>query len=58
VPELFIRIQTDGTITPKEALLSVLEKLLRDLNHLSQEFTREWELRRMVTEGEQNQNGI
>jgi DNA-directed RNA polymerase II subunit RPB11 len=57
VPELFIRIQTDGTITPKEALLAVLEKLLRDLNHLSQEFTREWELRRMVTEGEQNQNG-
>ncbi|CAI4210414.1 unnamed protein product [Parascedosporium putredinis] len=57
VPELFIRIQTDGSITPKEALLSVLEKLLRDLNHLSQEFTREWELRRMVTEGEQNQNG-
>jgi len=57
VPELFIRCQTDGTITPKEAFVAVCEKLLRDLQHLSQEFTREWELRRMVAEGEQNNQG-
>jgi DNA-directed RNA polymerase II subunit RPB11 len=58
VPELFIRIQTDGTITPRDAFNDVCKKLLRDLSILSQEFTREWELRRMVAAGEQSgQNG-
>lgn len=58
VAEIFIRIQTDGTITPKEAFIAVCQKLLRDFTHLSQEFAREWELRRMVNEGEQqNQDG-
>lgn len=58
VAEIFIRIQTDGSITPKEAFVAVCQKLLRDFTHLSQEFAREWELRRMVNEGEQqNQDG-
>ncbi|KAK1656582.1 DNA-directed RNA polymerase, partial [Colletotrichum godetiae] len=44
VPEMFIRVQTDGSITAKEALVEVIKKLMQDLSHLSREFTREFEL--------------
>ncbi|KAF9881147.1 transmembrane amino acid transporter [Colletotrichum karsti] len=57
VPELFIRVQTDGTITPKEALVQVIKRLMQDFSHLSQEFTREFELRRMVEAGRSNAQG-
>lgn len=57
VPELFIRIQTDGSITPKEALVQVIKRLMQDFSHLSREFTREFELRRMVEAGRSNQQG-
>ncbi|KAK1539525.1 transmembrane amino acid transporter [Colletotrichum costaricense] len=57
VPEMFIRVQTDGTITAKEALVQVIKKLMQDLSHLSREFTREFELRRMVEAGRSNQQG-
>lgn len=55
VPELFIRVQTDGSITPREAFMEVCRSLLRMLKQLSEAFTREWELRRMVAAGDQNQ---
>lgn len=51
VPELFIRVQTDGSIPPKEALVQVIKRLMQDFSHLSREFTREFELRRMVEAG-------
>ncbi|GJC93598.1 DNA-directed RNA polymerase ii subunit rpb11 [Colletotrichum higginsianum IMI 349063] len=57
VPEMFIRVQTDGSITAKEALVQVIKKLMQDLSHLSREFTREFELRRMVEAGRSNQQG-
>lgn len=59
MPELFIRVQTDGTITAREAFTSVCEKLINQLEMLHQEFTREWELRRITNTGEQGnmQNG-
>lgn len=59
VPELFIRVQTDGTITPRDVFTSVCEKLINQLEMLHQEFTREWELRRITNTGEQGnmQNG-
>ncbi|EXF73675.1 transmembrane amino acid transporter [Colletotrichum fioriniae PJ7] len=57
VPEMFIRVQTDGTITAKDALVQVIKKLMQDLSHLSREFTREFELRRMVEAGRSNQQG-
>ncbi|GKT84837.1 DNA-directed RNA polymerase II subunit RPB11 [Colletotrichum tofieldiae] len=56
-PEMFIRVQTDGSITAKEALVQVIKKLMQDLSHLSREFTREFELRRMVEAGRSNQQG-
>ncbi|KKF93628.1 DNA-directed RNA polymerase II subunit RPB11 [Ceratocystis platani] len=52
VPELFIRIQTDGSISPREVLMVIIKNLMRDLSTFSNEFTREWELRRMVSAGD------
>lgn len=57
VPEVLLRVQTDGTITPKEVLVDVCKQLVATLGHLSREFTREYELRRMATAGEQQQQG-
>uniref|UniRef100_A0A0B7KE15 DNA-directed RNA polymerase RBP11-like dimerisation domain-containing protein n=1 Tax=Bionectria ochroleuca TaxID=29856 RepID=A0A0B7KE15_BIOOC len=53
VPELFIRVQTDGTVSPRDVFTSVCEKLINQLEMLHQEFTREWELRRITNTGEQ-----
>ncbi len=51
--EVLLRVQTDGSITPKEAVVEVCKQLVASLGHLSREFTREYELRRMATVGEQ-----
>ncbi|KAI4594862.1 DNA-directed RNA polymerase II core subunit [Pestalotiopsis sp. IQ-011] len=56
VPEVLLRVQTDGTISPKEALLAVCKQLIAAYGHLAREFTREWELRKMVSAGNQDQN--
>jgi DNA-directed RNA polymerase II subunit RPB11 len=53
VPELFIRVQTDGVMSPRDVFTSVCEKLINQLESLHQEFTREWELRRITNTGEQ-----
>lgn len=53
VPELYIRLQTDGTISPRDVFTSVCEKLINQLEMLYQEFTREWELRRITNTGDQ-----
>lgn len=46
-----LRLQTDGTITPKEALLACCKNLVQDLAQLGREFTKEFELRKMVGGG-------
>lgn len=55
MPELFIRCQTNGEITPKEAVVQVIKKLMQMYNRLQQEFTREFELRRVVQAREKEQ---
>ncbi|EHA56645.1 hypothetical protein MCOR27_004390 [Pyricularia oryzae] len=57
VPEFFLRIQTDGKVTPKACLLDACRTILHSLGQIRTEFTREFELRRMVAAGEQQQNG-
>ncbi|KAG9237630.1 DNA-directed RNA polymerase [Amylocarpus encephaloides] len=44
-----LRIQTDGESTPKEALITCCKALVADLAILSREFTKEYELRKMVS---------
>lgn len=53
VPQLYIRVQTDGTISSRDVFTSVCEKLITQYESLHQEFTREWELRRITNTGEQ-----
>lgn len=43
-----LRVQTDGTLTPKEAIIATARSLLAELGQLSREFTKEYELRKMV----------
>ncbi|KAL8694961.1 MAG: hypothetical protein Q9224_003474 [Gallowayella concinna] len=43
-----LRVQTDGSITPRQALLACCKDLVNDLGYLAREFTKEWELRKMV----------
>jgi DNA-directed RNA polymerase II subunit RPB11 len=43
-----LRVQTDGEITPKEAVLASCRDLVQELNVLKTNFTREYELRKMV----------
>lgn len=50
-----LRIQTDGEITPREALIACCRGIVSDLGKLSREFTKEFELRKMVG-GEGNAN--
>ncbi|KAI1406499.1 DNA-directed RNA polymerase II subunit RPB11 [Hypoxylon fuscum] len=52
VPEVLIRLQTDGTMTPKEVFVEVCKQLIAQLSTFSQNFTREFELRKMATEGD------
>jgi len=48
-----LRVQTDGEITPKEAVIACARGIVSDLGKLSREFTKEFELRKMV-QGEGN----
>ncbi|OTA67412.1 RBP11-like subunits of RNA polymerase [Hypoxylon sp. EC38] len=57
VPEVLIRLQTDGTMTPREVFVEVCKQLVASLGQLAQNFTREYELRRMATAGEQDNAG-
>ena len=43
-----LRVQTDGSITPKEAVVTCCKKLVADLGQFSREFTKEFELRKMI----------
>ena len=46
-----LRVGTDGSITPRAAVLQACRDLVTDLSTLSREFTKEYELRKMVSEG-------
>ncbi|KAI1438774.1 DNA-directed RNA polymerase [Xylaria sp. CBS 124048] len=56
VPEVMIRVQTDGTISPRDVLVDTCKQLIAAYGQLGREFTREYELRRMVAAGEQENN--
>lgn len=47
-PEFQLRVQTDGEVTPRQALIDASKALINDLGILSREFTREYELRKMA----------
>jgi DNA-directed RNA polymerase II subunit RPB11 len=46
-----LRVQTDGEQTPKEAVVVACRELVAELGQLDQEFTKEWELKKIAGEG-------
>ena len=46
-----LRVQTDGEITPRDAVKQACEALVKNLAALNQEFVKEVELRKVVAEG-------
>lgn len=46
-----LRVQTDGEITPRAALVQACRDLVHDLGTLSREFTKEWELSKISRDG-------
>lgn len=42
-----LRVQTDGSLTPKDAVVKACRDIVQDLDALSREFTKEWELKRI-----------
>lgn len=54
-PTFELRVQTDGEITPKEAVTACCKDLIAELGVLDRGFKREYELRKMVG---QDQNGL
>jgi DNA-directed RNA polymerase II subunit RPB11 len=47
-----LRVTTDGTKTPKEAVILCCQDIVKDLDTLSRSFTTEWLGKRIVSEGE------
>ncbi|KAH6641509.1 hypothetical protein F5144DRAFT_619011 [Chaetomium tenue] len=52
VPEVQLRVQTDGTITPREALMTVCKQLVAMYGQLGREFQKELALRQYADQGE------
>ncbi|AEO63349.1 uncharacterized protein THITE_2108460 [Thermothielavioides terrestris NRRL 8126] len=52
VPEVLIRVQTDGSITPREALVRVCKQLVAMYGQLGREFQKELTLRQFADQGE------
>lgn len=42
-----LRVQTDGSITPKDAVVQACMDIVQDLQKLDQEFTKEFELKKI-----------
>ncbi|KAL8823182.1 MAG: hypothetical protein Q9191_006098 [Dirinaria sp. TL-2023a] len=54
-----LRVGTDGSISPRAAVVQACRELVTDLGTMNREFTKEYELRKMVSEGMNgNSNGI
>ena len=46
-----LRVQTDGEVTPKDAVVAACADIVQDLQKLDQEFTKEWELKKIAGQG-------
>jgi len=53
VPEVIIRVQTDGSVTPREALANACKELVAAYGMLGREFQKELALRQYADQGEQ-----
>jgi DNA-directed RNA polymerase II subunit RPB11 len=49
--EFDLRVTTDGSMTPKDAIVRACRDIVQDLDVLSREFTKEWELKKIANTG-------
>jgi DNA-directed RNA polymerase II subunit RPB11 len=47
-----LRVSTDGTITPRDAIVQCCKDVVNDLEKLKQSFQTEWLGKKIVSEGE------
>lgn len=47
-----LRVSTDGSITPKDAVVKCCRDIITDLETLNRSFTTEWLGKRIVSEGD------
>ena len=47
-----LRVQTDGQVTPTDAVVQACRDIVQDLAELSRQFTKEWELRKIAKTGD------
>lgn len=52
-----LRVSTDGTITPRQAVVQTCKELVSNLGELSRQFTREMELYRIAHQNGGQGNG-
>lgn len=45
--EFELRVQTDGSLTPKDAVIKACRDIVSDLGTFSREFSKEWELKKI-----------
>lgn len=57
-PNFQLRVQTDGEVTPRDAVVTASQALIKDLGILSREFTKEYELRKMANAANQQQAAV
>ncbi|KAK4203729.1 putative DNA-directed RNA polymerase II subunit RPB11-b2 [Triangularia verruculosa] len=57
VPEVLLRVQTNGQINPREALVKVLKELVAAYGQLGREFQKELALRQYADQGEGSGSG-
>ncbi|KAF2842806.1 DNA-directed RNA polymerase II subunit RPB11a [Patellaria atrata CBS 101060] len=50
-PSFDLRVTTDGSITPRDAIVQACRDVVQDLEVLSREFTKEWELKKITNIG-------
>ncbi|KAH7132503.1 DNA-directed RNA polymerase [Dendryphion nanum] len=48
-----LRVSTDGSVTPKEAVITACKDIVNELEVLNRSFATEWLGKRIVSEGEQ-----
>lgn len=46
-----LRVQTDGELSPKEAVVNACKEVVKELGQLDQEFTKEFELKKIAGTG-------
>jgi len=46
-----LRVHTDGEISPKDAVITSCRELINELQELDQEFTKEFELKKLAATG-------